>query len=383
VVRRLARLLTLLALVTPGVALATAGTAVAATDHKATAHAAANVTKPGILQTAWFWQTAAEQANSPVIPPVTPPEPSGVPKGDLAVAHSSNDDSSSKMSVVAFNLGALKPGATIESFSVTLTLDNSSGAANVGAPNPPVVACLPTRLWAAGEGNDYTNEPTVDCSDKATPSIKGNAWTFTISSIAQQWGSQANLGVAFVNDPANTSAPFQAVFKGAKAITALMTYSTPIVSTGGGSSTGGHDQHGSGGAGSSGSGSTGTGGGSTTPPPSFDPGSLPSSGTTTTTTPPAGTTQPPVIAGTTSATPTTVAAVAHPRPAPSSPGRGFWIAGAALALLIVCAAAVLADHQVPVPTAATTKLGQVLRERERSKARTAADGTPTLAPRQA
>jgi hypothetical protein len=382
VVRRLARLLTLLALVTPGVALASAGTAVAATGHTATAHAAANVTKPGILQTAWFWQTAAEQANPPVAPPVAPPtEPSGVPKGDLAVAHTSNDDSSSKMSVVAFNLGALKPGATVESFSVTLTLDNSSSAANVGAPNPPVVACLPTRLWSAGEGNDYTNEPTVDCSNKVTPSIKGSAWTFTISSIAQQWDGQENLGVAFVNDPANTSSPFQAVFKGAKAITASMTYLPPIVSSGG-NSTGGHHHHSSGGTSSTG-GSTSSSSGSTAPPPAFDTGSVPSSGTTTTTTPPAGTTQPPLIAGTTPATPTTAAAVAHPRPAPSTPGRGFWIAGAALAVLIVCAAAVLADHQVPVPTAATTKLGQVLRERERSKASAAADGTPTLAPRQA
>jgi len=46
--------------------------------------AGSQAAKPGVLQTAWFWQTAIEQANPPVAPPAPPPtEPSGVPKGTL------------------------------------------------------------------------------------------------------------------------------------------------------------------------------------------------------------------------------------------------------------------------------------------------------------
>jgi uncharacterized membrane protein YgcG len=376
VARRLSRLLMLLALLAPGVASAGAGTAFASTGLPATAHAAAKVTKPGVLQTAWFWQKAAEQANPPVTPPVAAPEPSGVPKGDLAVAHTSNDASSSKMSVVAFHLPALKSGATIENFSVSLTLDSSASAGNVSPAKAAVVACLPTRLWSAGEGNDYTNEPSVDCSNKVAPSVKGNTWTFTISALAQQWVGQDNLGVAFVNDPANTTTPFQTVFSGGKSIKASMTF-LPALPTPPPASSGNTGSNAAATGSSAGNTGTGNGGGTS----SSGAGTAPLAVT-------GGALQPPLVAGSAPITAPSVTAAGHPRTASSAPSRGFWIAGAALALLIVCAAAVLADHQVPVPTATTTKLGQVLRDRERDRARSAAAGqsaevAPTFAPRRA
>jgi uncharacterized membrane protein YgcG len=386
-VRRLMQLATLVAVATPSVLLAGPGIAQAAGGV-----AAAKSVKPGVLQAAWFWQTAYEQSNPPVAagPPPTK-EPSGVPAKDLAVAHTSNDGTSSKMTVLAFNLGAAaKPGTTIDNFMVSVTLDKSSSAGNLNAASAPIVACLPTRLWPAVDGGDYTDEPPVDCSSKVAASVKGDTYSFTISSLAQQWVSDQNVGVALVNDPGNTQTPFQAVFAGAKSVTATMSYTPALpvptgTGSGGSSGTGTGTGVGSGstGTGSTGSGSTGTGstGGGVAPPPS-GPVTLPPSGPTTGTT--AGGSQPPQVAASgstpSSATATPAAAIRHT--APSAPNAAFWVGAAALALLIVCAAAVLADREVPVPTAATTKLGQVLRERERERQRQLDPSVaPTLTPR--
>ena len=88
------------------------------------------------------------------------------------------------------------------------------------------------------------------------------------------------------------------------------------------------------------------------------------------------------MAGTTTA-PATPAALA--KPAKSAPNGAFWIAALAIALLVVVAGAVLADDAVPVPTATTTRLGRVLRERERHRMGAdpdhtlSADTSPTLA----
>jgi hypothetical protein len=73
--------------------------------------------------------------------------------------------------------------------------------------------------------------------------------------------------------------------------------------------------------------------------------------------------------------------------APSSPNNAFWLGAIAIALLIVVAAVVLADDAVPAPTATNTRLGRVLRERERLRQSTthdvsvSADAASTLTPR--
>ncbi|MDQ1696167.1 MAG: hypothetical protein QOJ03_1520, partial [Frankiaceae bacterium] len=241
--RRFMQLAMLLALATPGVLLLAPMTAAQASTSKSA--------RPGVLQSAWFWQTAYEQAPpAPVAAgPLPATEPSGVPAHDLAVAHTSNDGTSSKMTVLAFNLGVLQPGTTINDFKLSVTLDNAQDAANANAAAAPVVACLPTRLWPAAEGGDYTDEPPVDCAAKAAASIKGSTYTFTIPEIAQTWVDDQNVGVALVNDPDNTQTPFQAVFA-AKSVTATMSY-TPPFKTPAGSGTG------SGGGGPVSGGSTG------------------------------------------------------------------------------------------------------------------------------
>ena len=367
--RRVLQLVTLLAIATPGVLLAGSGIA------QASPGSAKNV-KPGVLQSAWYWENAVEQGQPPVAPGQLPAtEPSGVPSGDLAVANTNNDGSSSKMTALAFSLGAAaKPHTTITAFTFAVTLDTSPSAGNVGAASAPVVACLPTRLWAPAQGGDYTNEPTVDCSTKIKPTIKGNTFTFAIPAIAQDWVDDQNVGVALVNDPANTSTPFQAVFTGAKTVKATMTFQPPLAVPASGGSYGTGATSGAGSATGTGNSSTGTG---TTSTPAgagsvpSGPVNLPPSGPTTTTTTPGGATSPQVAppnAPTLPATtPAGLAAARHP--APSAPNTAFWVAAAALALLVIGAALVLADDQVPVPTAVTTKLGLVLRERQRQRER--------------
>jgi hypothetical protein len=363
------RLAVLGALTVPGVALL--GPAAWA-QSSGTAHAA----KPGVLQTAWYWQTAYQQVNPPVAPPAPPPtEPSGVPKGDLGVATTSpSDGTSTKMSVAAFQLGGLTSAATITKFTLSITLDSSPSATQLNSSAAPVLACLPTRLWTPAEGGSYTDEPAVDCSTSAKPTIKGSTYTYSMANIAQQWVNGPNLGVALVNDPSNT-APFQAVFT-VKSITAEMSYTLPVAPTPNGH-TGQLGGAGTGNGNGSVGGSTGTAG--TTPPP--PPVSLPASGPTTTTTP-VSPAQPPQVA---TNTPTTPLAV---RQADSSaPNAPFWIGALAIALLIVVAGVVLADDNVAAPTATTTRLSRVLRARERARANAksespSTDGLTALSPRQ-
>jgi hypothetical protein len=373
-VRKVLQLAVLTALTGPGVVLLGPVTAAQAAGSQSA--------KPGVLQTAWYWQTAAEQVNPPVAPPAQPPsEPSGVPKGDVAVANTATDGSSSKSTAIAFQVGALKAGATVNSFTLSLTLDSGGGATNANASAAPIVACLPTRLWPAGEGSDVSNAPPTDCANKAAAKINGNTYTFALSGIAQQWVGDTNLGVALVNDPTNTQTPFQAVFP-VKSIKATMTYTPPVAAPPpppqstpglGGSGVGN-------GTGTTGSSNSGAGATAQAP----GPVSLPPTGPTTQSTTPTG--QTPQVAPSTTAPASTPAALT--KSDSSMPNGAFWLGAIAIALLIVVAGAVLADDAVPVPTAATTRLGRVLRERERARQIEAsdtvtADTTTTLAPRRA
>jgi len=300
-----------------------------------------------VLQAAWFWQTAYEQANPPVAAgpaPVT--EPSGVPDGDLAVAHSSNDGSSSKMPALAFDLGAVKPGSIVDKFTFSVTVDSDPQAANT--PNPAVVACLPTRLWPAALGGDYTDEPAVDCSTKVAPKIDGSTYTFEITQFAQQWLDDQNFGVALVNDPDNTSTPFQVAFTGAKTVKATMTYtpgttappvSAPVTDTTSGTT--------------SGAGSTGSSGPVSVPAPAV--GDVPGAGAV------AGNDsggQPPQVAP--PSTPQ-LKPVAKVSAASSAPGRAFWFGAAAFALLLLLMSFVLGAEPQPVGTGGGSRLDRVLR----------------------
>jgi hypothetical protein len=335
-VRRLVQVGALLTLVTSGVMLGGSFTAAGASGTQSA--------KPGVLQAAWFWQTAYEQANPPVAAgPLPGTEPSGVPEGDLAVAHSSNDASSSKMTAIAFDIAAVPAGSLFDTFTFSVTVDTDPQAAN--SPSPAVVACLPTRLWPAAMGGDYTDEPAVDCSTKVKPKIDGNTYTFAIPELAQRWIDDQNLGVALVNDPDNTSAPFQVTFTGAKTVKATMSYSpgtsttpvtAPVTSTGGTTSGLGP--------------STGSAGSASGPPPSI--GNVPPAVTTS-----AGDGQPPQVA-----TPSTpqLKPVAKATAASSAPSRAFWIGAAAFALLLLLMSFVLGDEPQAGRTGGS-RLDRVLR----------------------
>jgi hypothetical protein len=95
--------------------------------------------------------------------------------------------------------------------------------------------------------------------------------------------------------------------------------------------------------------------------PQSGPVDLPASGPATTTAPSTG--QSPQLAP---STPQTKPA-ALAKKASSMPGNPFWLAAIAIALLIGVAAVVLADDAVPVPNPANTRLGRVLRDRERER----------------
>jgi hypothetical protein len=323
--------------------------------------ASARTVHPQVLQASWFWQTAEEQANPPVSPGQLPAtEPSGVPAGDLAVAHTSNDASSSKLTAVAFSLGAAaRTGTTIDAFTVRLTLDQSSGAGNVAASSATVVACLPTRLWPAGAGADISSAPPVDCSAKVPAKVSGSTYTFELAPIAQQWVGSANLGVAFVNDPGNTQTPYQTVFTGAKSINVSMTYTpppAPVAVT----------HHSSSGA--AGSATTGSANysGTATSPASVAAAPPPSLGATTVQTPPDASVPPQVAP----ATPANAGASAQ-RPAaktaPARPSVPFWLAAAAIALLLAVAWAIVRDVAVPIPSVSTSRLGRALLEQRRAR----------------
>ena len=308
--------------------------------------AAAATTKVGLLQQAWFWQNAYEQANPPVAqtPPAT--EPSGVPDGDLAVAYTGNTDkSSSKMAALSFDMSAVKAGSSVDGFTFSLTLDSAPSATSFDAADAAVVACQPTRSWPAVLGGDFTNQPTVDCAHKVTPTVSGSTYTFKIPTFAQTWIDDQNLGVAILADPDGAAAPFQLVFSGAKNTKADISY-TPAT-TGGGSASGGTTSGGSVSVPAA-SGSTGDAGA---------PASV--------TVPPATTTQPataPVVAASPAVASPALLPVAR-KTAPAIPTKAFWAAALVLGAVVLLASLVLGDPTPVAPTATRSRLDQVLRGR--------------------
>src|SRR3954447_14790287 len=308
--------------------------------------AAAAATKVGVVQQSWFWQNAYEQANPPVAqtPPAT--EPSGVPDGDLAVAYTGNaDKSSSKMTALSFDMSAVPAGSTIDAFTFSLTIDPAPTATSFDAQSAAVVACPPTRSWPAVLGGDYTDQPTVACTHKVTPTVAGSTYTFKIPAIAQSWVDDQNLGIAILADPDTSAAPFQLVFGSAKDVKADISF-TPATS--GGSSPGNTTGSGSVVVPASGGSTDGAGG-----PVAIS-------------VPPATTTQPataPVVAASPAQANPGVVALAAAKTAPSNPTKAFWAAGLVLGALLLLASLVLGDPAPVAPTAAGSRLDQVLRTR--------------------
>src|SRR4051795_1244964 len=309
--------------------------------------AAAAATKVGVVQQSWFWQNAYEQANPPVAqtPPAT--EPSGVPDGDLAVAYTGNaDKSSSKMTALSFDMSAVPAGSTIDAFTFSLTIDPAPTATSFDAQSAAVVACPPTRSWPAVLGGDYTDQPTVACTHKVTPTVAGSTYTFKIPAIAQSWVDDQNLGIAILADPDAAAAPFQLVFGSAKDVKADISFTPATTSTG------------------SSSGNTAGSGSVVVPASGGSTGG--SSGPVDISVPPATTSQPasaPVVAASPASAAPAVVALAAAKTAPSNPTKAFWAAGLVLGAVLLLASLVLGDPAPVAPTAAGSRLDQVLRTR--------------------
>jgi len=311
--------------------------------------AAAAATKVSVLQQSWFWQNAYEQANPPVAqtPPAT--EPSGVPDGDLAVAYTgSSDKSSSKMTALSFDVSAVPAGSSVQTFAFSLVLDSAPTATTFDAASAAVVACQPTRSWPAVLGGDYTDQPTVSCAHKVTPTVNGSTYTFKIPAIAQGWVDDQNLGVAILADPDSAAAPFQLVFSSAKDLKADISY-TPGATSGGSSS----------------GSSAGSGSGVVAPAPGGSTGGG-ASGPVNVSVPPATTSQPvtpPVVAASQPAAAPAAVPVAAAKTAPAIPTKAFWAAALVLGAVLLLASLVLGDPTPVAPTAAGSRLDQVLRSR--------------------
>jgi hypothetical protein len=320
-----------------------------------------------VARNAWFYTPVTDQVGAPVPLPVT--EPTGVPHGDDAVAFTTDQSgASSKQTLIQFALPKATAGATIGSFTVSLTLESSPSAPQAAAAGAPIVACLPTRGWTAGEAQNASGEPTVNCDHAVAGSWKGNTISFEVSKLAQSWVDDTNLGLALVNDPKNKTQPFQAVFA-RKAVHAAMRY-TPAGTT---TTTSQHHHHPLAGhtPDPTQQHSGGAGGGSSNsaipPVPHVNP---PPDSATTTTSGPAS--QPPVVApsGTgTTARPVASSPVAHLSHS-ALPPNGFWAGAAILLLVVVGAGLALEERSTRLPAAPRSRLDRVLRDPARLAALT-------------
>jgi hypothetical protein len=328
--------------------------------------------KAKVLQANWYWakQTDALAAETAGTPLSGKSEPSGVPAGDLAVAYVNGSDPN-KETYLAFDESELTADSKVTSFSFTLALDPNTP--QVQTSPPALIACLPTRPWSNGQGDDVANKPYDDCTHfaKGAFDAKAQTYTFTVTRYAQRWVDDVNTGVA-IRESKDTTTPFQLAFSGPKTVKASLAYILTATKP----SQGGKQPTGS------------TGQTPQTPqqpvsPPAYQPvdggssvadlsGGLSSGSTTTPSTPTSNPGQSPEVAagGTTPPTTTTAAGIPRVRPAGSLPGTGFWIAAAALVLLLgVIYATVSEAEVVPAGTPRRpSRLDEVLRRRRTTRA---------------
>jgi len=212
-------------------------------------------TSPVKVETAaWFWsqQVTGEIGDTGVGYPVTVPvKASGVPEGDLAVAYKGDKEADGttskpdKETYLAWDVYFIPEGSYVDSFTFTMPLDPEAEqlfgpAVTPPAAHPPVggqpaiVACVPTIGFGEASGESFTLKPTDDCSNQLYGSFdeKTQSYTFDASTYAQDWvDGKDNTGLA-IRPQEDASDPFQLVFKGAKDITATISY-TPAAEDGG------------------------------------------------------------------------------------------------------------------------------------------------------
>lgn len=198
------RLLTITALAL-ALALAHPSAALAATEG-------ATIDKTG------WWNRANSTTPTPA-GPVTVPPPPGVPEGDLTVGRLGDEPTAIAAVGIQPEEG---PGATVESFTLTLREDPDAEA-NQSTDEAAIVACPITSFWAGGENGTWETRPEHDCAAASAPGVRAEdgTWTFDLAAIGALWfdtfGTVRPDGVVLVPDE-GTEGSFRVVWQGGDAI---------------------------------------------------------------------------------------------------------------------------------------------------------------------
>lgn len=170
-----------------------------------------------IDKTGW-WNRANETTATPA-GPVTIPPPPGVPAGDLAVGRVGAEATAIAAVGIQPDEG---PGATVESFTLTLREDPDAEG-NQGQAEAAILACPITNFWAGGENSPWATQPEYDCTAASATGVRADdgTWTFDLAPIGALWfdtfGTVPADGVVLVPDEA-TESSFQVVWQGGDAI---------------------------------------------------------------------------------------------------------------------------------------------------------------------
>jgi hypothetical protein len=167
-----------------------------------------------IDKTGW-WNRANAPAATPA-GPVTVPPPPGVPAGDLAVGRFGSETTAIAAVGIQPDEG---PGATVESFTLTLREDPDAQA-NRGMEDAALLACPIVSFWAGGENGAWDTAPEFDCALASAPGTRDEdgTWVFDLAAIGAVWfdefGTVRPDGVALVPDPDAEPSSFQVVWRG-------------------------------------------------------------------------------------------------------------------------------------------------------------------------
>ena len=181
--------------------------------------ASANAATEGatIDKTGW-WNRASSDTPTPA-GPVTVPPPPGVPEGSLVVGRVGSEATAMAAVGIQPDEG---PGATVESFTLTLREDTEAPA-NQGTEEAAILACPITSFWAGGENGTWETQPEHDCEAASAAGVRADdgTWTFDLAAIGALWfdtfGTIQADGVALVVDQASEGS-FQVVWQGGDAI---------------------------------------------------------------------------------------------------------------------------------------------------------------------
>lgn len=170
-----------------------------------------------IDKTGW-WNRANTTTATPA-GPVTVPPPPGVPAGDLTVGRVNAEATAITAVGIQPDEG---PGATVETFTLTLREDPEAGANRNGA-EAAILACPIISFWAGGENGTWDTIPEYDCAAASAAGVRAEdgTWSFDLAAIGEVWfdtfGTIRPDGVALVPDD-STEGSFQVVWQGGDAI---------------------------------------------------------------------------------------------------------------------------------------------------------------------